>query len=65
LALRLPRPGWHGQDAEEWWTAGAAALREVAGQVGASGLAGLAIAHLHETFPAGSATAWAFTAGRR
>ena len=43
-------PGWHEQDAEEWWTASAAALREVAEQVDPNGLAGLAIAHQRETF---------------
>lgn len=66
LALRMPRPGWHEQDAEEWWTAGAAALREVAGQVGTGRLAGLAIAHQRETFvpvdaagqPLGPALVW-------
>jgi len=50
LALLTPRPGWHEQRADDWWTAAAEALREVAGQVGASRLAALSIAHQRETF---------------
>jgi xylulokinase len=48
--LYTPEPGHCEQDAEDWWTALTAALREVAEAVGPSRIAALAIAHQRETF---------------
>ncbi|MGC8782740.1 MAG: xylulokinase, partial [Anaerolineae bacterium] len=45
-----PRPGWHEQAADAWWSALTAALRAVAAQVDVRRVAGLAIAHQRETF---------------
>jgi xylulokinase len=50
LELLMPRPAWHEQRAEDWWTATAGALREVTGQVDPRRLAALAISHQRETF---------------
>jgi sugar (pentulose or hexulose) kinase len=48
--LLMPRPGWHEQEAEEWWTATAQALREVTAQADAKRLAALCVTHQRETF---------------
>lgn len=45
-----PRPGWHEQPADLWWSALVVALRAVAGQIDVRRVAGLAIAHQRETF---------------
>jgi len=49
-AVAQPRPGWHEQAADQWWSALTAALRQVAAQVDVRRVAGLAIAHQRETF---------------
>lgn len=48
--LLMPRPGWHEQQAEDWWTATAQALREAAAQVDTRRLAALCLTHQRETF---------------
>jgi sugar (pentulose or hexulose) kinase len=50
LALQTPRPVWHEQPAEDWWTAACQALQMVTGQVDGRRLAGLCITHQRETF---------------
>ena len=50
LPVSTPRPAWHEQPAEAWWTAAVQSLRKVVNQVGAVRLAGLSIAHQRETF---------------
>jgi len=48
--LLMPRPAWHEQDANLWWTATAQALHEATRQIDAERLAALCIAHQRETF---------------
>ncbi|RVD70803.1 xylulose kinase [Mesorhizobium sp. M4A.F.Ca.ET.029.04.2.1] len=48
--LSNPAPGHFEQDAEHWWTALLAALKQVAGKVGGSRVAAISIAHQRETF---------------
>ncbi len=50
IPLLMPRPAWHEQEAELWWTATAQALREAAGQVEPHRLAALCITAQRETF---------------
>jgi sugar (pentulose or hexulose) kinase len=50
LALLQPHPGWYEQDAEDWWTATASALREVVAAAGASGIEALCVTHQRESF---------------
>jgi sugar (pentulose or hexulose) kinase len=48
--LLMPRPGWHEQQAEEWWTATTQALREATAQMEKGRLAALCLTHQRETF---------------
>ncbi len=50
LTISMPRPGWHEQPAESWWTALTRALRQALRGIDPNRLAGLAIAHQRETF---------------
>lgn len=48
--LSIPHPGWHEQDAEEWWRSTAAALRKAARGVNASEIEAIGLTHQRETF---------------
>ena len=48
--LSQPRPGWGEQNAEDWWTATAAAVRRAVQTVDTSRLGALCITHQRETF---------------
>lgn len=50
IGLLMPRPAWHEQHAEEWWSAAAASLHEALSQIEIGRLAALAISHQRETF---------------
>ena len=50
FALNQPAPGYHEQDAEDWWRSTVAALRDAVGQVDASAVEGIGITHQRETF---------------
>lgn len=45
-----PRPGWHEQSAEDWWSGAASALSQVVAQVDARRITALSISHQRETF---------------
>lgn len=46
----MPHPGWHEQDAEDWWRSTAAALRQAAAGVKASEIEAIGLTHQRETF---------------
>jgi xylulokinase len=48
--LSIPHPGWHEQNAEDWWRSTAAALRKAAGGVSASEIEAIGLTHQRETF---------------
>jgi xylulokinase len=48
--LSIPHPGWHEQDADEWWRSTAAALRKAARGVDASQIEAIGLTHQRETF---------------
>jgi xylulokinase len=48
--LSQPRPGWGEQNAEDWWTATAAAVRRAVQTIDTSRLGALCITHQRETF---------------
>ncbi len=48
--LVIPHPGWHEQDAQDWWRSTAAALRQAAGGVNASEIEAIGLTHQRETF---------------
>src|SRR3954454_5664038 len=50
FALALPRPGWHEQDAEDWWRATVTAVRRVLESVDASAIEAIGLTHQRETF---------------
>lgn len=50
FGLSQPRPGWGEQNAEDWWTATAAAVRRAVQTVDASRIAALSITHQRESF---------------
>src|ERR1700757_4344232 len=50
FAFSIPPPGWHEQDAEDWWRSTAAALRQAATSVGASEIEAIGLTHQRETF---------------
>ena len=50
LALLRPRTEWHEQNAEDWWRATTAALRQVAEKVNPGRIAAISISHQRETF---------------
>jgi xylulokinase len=48
--LAIPRPGWHEQDAEDWWRSTAAAVRRALQSVDAADIEAIALTHQRETF---------------
>ncbi|MGL4650716.1 MAG: xylulokinase, partial [Caldilineaceae bacterium] len=48
--LRQPRPGFHEQSAEDWWSGACAALRACTAQVDPADIDGFAITHQRESF---------------
>lgn len=48
--LSQPRPGWGEQNAEDWWTATAAAVRRAVQTVDTSRIGAICITHQRETF---------------
>ncbi|MFZ0090871.1 MAG: FGGY-family carbohydrate kinase [Solirubrobacteraceae bacterium] len=48
--LSIPHPGWHEQDAEDWWRSTKVALRQAAQGVSASEIEAIGITHQRETF---------------
>jgi xylulokinase len=50
FSLALPRPGWHEQDAEDWWRSTASAVRRALQSVDASDIEAIALTHQRETF---------------
>ncbi len=50
FALSQPAPGYHEQDAEDWWRSTVAALRGAVRQVDASSVEAIGITHQRETF---------------
>ena len=48
--LSQPRPGWGEQNAEDWWTASAAAVRRAVQTVDTSRIGALCITHQRESF---------------
>jgi len=50
FALAMPHPGWHEQDAEDWWRSTKAALRQAAASVNASEIEAIGLTHQRETF---------------
>jgi len=50
LAFSTPRPTWHEQPAESWWTATVQAIRQAVSRVDGRQLQALCIAHQRETF---------------
>ncbi|MBV8953667.1 MAG: FGGY-family carbohydrate kinase [Solirubrobacterales bacterium] len=48
--LAIPHPGWHEQDAQDWWRSTATALREAANGVKASEIEAIGLTHQRETF---------------
>lgn len=66
ISMLMPRPAWHEQDAELWWSATIQALRAVINQINPERLAAVCITHQRETFvpvdrngqPLGNAILW-------
>src|SRR3954468_2536449 len=50
FALALPRPGWHEQDAEDWWRATVTAVRRALESVDAWAIEAIGLTHQRETF---------------
>src|SRR5215218_9382631 len=50
FSLALPRPGWHEQDAEDWWRSTAIAVRRALQSVDASDIEAMGLTHQRETF---------------
>jgi sugar (pentulose or hexulose) kinase len=50
FALALPRPGWHEQDAEDWWRSCATAVVAALESVDGSDIEAICITHQRETF---------------
>ena len=50
IDLLSPRPGWGEQDARDWWTATAGAIRQITAAVDPSRIAALCITHQRESF---------------
>jgi xylulokinase len=50
FALALPRPGWHEQDAEDWWRSCATAVTQALESVDGSDIEALCVTHQRETF---------------
>ena len=50
FGLAIPRPGWHEQDAEDWWTSTCTAIRRALETVDASEVEAIGLTHQRETF---------------
>jgi xylulokinase len=50
FALALPRPGWHEQDAEDWWRSCASAVTRALGSVDGTEIEAICLTHQRETF---------------
>jgi xylulokinase len=50
FSLALPRPGWHEQDAEDWWRSTATAVRRALQSADASDTEAIGLNHQRETF---------------
>jgi sugar (pentulose or hexulose) kinase len=50
FALALPRPGWHEQDAEDWWRSCTTAVRQALESVDGSEIEAICVTHQRETF---------------
>lgn len=50
LTLTHPQPGWHEQDAEQWWQATRAAIADVVTRVDAGQIRSLCLTHQRESF---------------
>jgi len=50
FGLALPRPGWHEQDAEDWWRSTSKAVRQALETVDASEVEAIGLTHQRETF---------------
>jgi xylulokinase len=50
FALALPRPGWHEQDAEDWWRSCASAVTQALGSVDGAEIEAICVTHQRETF---------------
>jgi xylulokinase len=50
FSLALPRPGWHEQDAEDWWRSTVTAVRRALQSVDSSDIEAIGLTHQRETF---------------
>jgi len=50
FALALPQPGWHEQDAEDWWRSCATAVTQALESVDGSEIEAICVTHQRETF---------------
>ena len=50
FALTVPRPGWHEQDAEDWWRSCTTAVTQALESVDGSDIEALCVTHQRETF---------------
>jgi xylulokinase len=50
FGLALPRPGWHEQDAEDWWRSCASAVTSALGSVDGTEIEAICLTHQRETF---------------
>jgi xylulokinase len=50
FSLALPRPGWHEQDADDWWRSTVAAIRGALQSVDGSDIGAIGLTHQRETF---------------
>jgi xylulokinase len=50
FALVLPRPGWHEQDAEDWWRSCATAVSQALQSVDGADIEAICLTHQRETF---------------
>src|SRR3954452_22471469 len=50
FSLALPRPGWHEQDAEDWWRSTVTAVRRALQSVDAADVDAIGLTHQRETF---------------
>jgi len=50
IGLAIPRPGWHEQDAEDWWRSCATAVTQALASVNGSDIEAICVTHQRETF---------------
>ena len=50
FALALPRPGWHEQDAQDWWRSCSTAMTQALESVDGSDIEAICVTHQRETF---------------